>query len=76
MPKVITISDEAYAALSSLKGRKESFTDTVLKLVEKERKKPLSYFAGKWIGDPKELTTIFESIMEERKSVKLREAEL
>ncbi len=76
MPRVITISDEAYAALLSLKGRKESFTDVVLKLVKKERKKPLSYFAGKWVGDPKELTAIFESIIEERRSVKLREAEL
>jgi predicted CopG family antitoxin len=36
--KTLTISEEAYSALASLKDRGESFTDVILRLASKKRK--------------------------------------
>ncbi|MHA1722164.1 MAG: antitoxin VapB family protein [Candidatus Baldrarchaeia archaeon] len=43
--KTITISDEAYMKLLKLKGKKESFTDVILRLT---RGKSISHHRGKW----------------------------
>ncbi len=47
MTKVISISDDAYACLTKLKEKGESFTDVVIDLAAKEMTKPLSSFAGR-----------------------------
>ncbi|MGQ9470053.1 MAG: antitoxin VapB family protein [Nitrososphaerales archaeon] len=44
--KTITISDEAYKRLKRLKGKKESFTDIILRL--SEGKGNILTHAGKW----------------------------
>ncbi len=74
MTKVVSLSDVAYARLSTLKDKKESFSDVVIKITEK--KKPLTEFAGKWKGDKKELTKIFDDILREREKIKLSEVKL
>ena len=60
--KTITVTEDAYEALKSLKGEKESFSDTILRVA---KRKPLSYFfgvLGKESGDRFE-----KAIMEMRK---------
>ncbi len=74
MTKVISLSDTAYARLSALKDKRESFSDVVIKITEKT--KPLTEFAGKWMGDKKELTKIFDDILRERETIRLGEVEL
>ncbi|MBN2013803.1 MAG: antitoxin VapB family protein [Candidatus Altiarchaeota archaeon] len=72
--KVISLSNAAYSRLSSIKGKKESFSDVVMKITEK--KKPITEFAGKWKGDKKELVKIFDNILKEREKIKIREVKL
>ena len=62
----VTISDGAYERLSKLKREDESFSDVVMRLTEKEVKRPLSSFAGCWKGDEEEMAKIFKQIEEER----------
>ena len=74
MTRVISISDDAYNALSDLKENNESFSKVVLKIVAEVKKYSPLEFAGKWKGDKRELDRIFGEIAEERKSIELREA--
>jgi len=60
--KTLTISEEAYEALASMKGEKESFTDVVLRLAKSPNIRPLKSFAGKWHGSPEEIKKIFHTI--------------
>jgi predicted CopG family antitoxin len=76
MTKIISITDEAYIRLSNLKKGKESFTDVVLKLTEKEKKRSLLDFAGAWKGEKEEMTRIFDEIKKERENIKTRDIEL
>ena len=46
MTKVISISDDAYELLQSVKGENESFTKVILRVAEKEKQKPLASFFG------------------------------
>ena len=62
--KTISLSDEAYKRLASLKRKGESFTDVVLRLCSKTAKKPLASFAGSWIMSEEEITEIFGEISE------------
>ncbi len=71
MTKVISLSNEAYQALSGIKG-KDSFSKTVLRLLGGKPKRPLSYFAGKWKGD----TKILDEVLAHRAKAKLRDVEL
>ena len=48
MVKVISLSNPAYEKLKGMKQGQESFSDVVLKLVEKGKKKSLLEFAGVW----------------------------
>ncbi|MBI2583822.1 MAG: antitoxin VapB family protein [Candidatus Aenigmarchaeota archaeon] len=43
MTKLVSISEEAYERLKTMKGEKESFTDVVIKLT---KKRPLESFFG------------------------------
>jgi len=60
--KTITISEEAYNMLASLKGEGESFTEVIKRAVGDLRRKSLSSFAGKWAGSPEELDSILTGI--------------
>jgi len=44
--KTISLSDEAYKTLASLKRRGESFTEVIIRLCSGVPKKPLASFAG------------------------------
>jgi predicted CopG family antitoxin len=62
--RTITISDEAYKILSSLKRDKESFTDVIKRVFAEPRKRPLGAFAGAWQGSDEELNRILGDIDE------------
>lgn len=62
--KTISLSDEAYRRLSSLKREGESFTDVILRLCSTTPKRPLASFAGAWAMSDEEEREIFGEIME------------
>ena len=62
--KTISLSDEAYGKLASLKRKGESFADVILRLCSKAPKKPLASFAGAWIMSDEEEKKIFGEISE------------
>jgi predicted CopG family antitoxin len=76
MTKVISLSDEAYKRLYDLKKGKDSFSDIVMKVTEKEAKKPLTDFAGCWKGSKDELDKIAKVLREEREETKFRDVNL
>ena len=75
MVKVISLSNKAYGTLKSLKGERESFSDVVLKIVNKEKKTSLLEFAGIWKDAP-EMDRIFENIIKERSKAVDRKIDL
>ncbi len=75
MTKVISLSDNAYQEIKSLKQSDESFSDVVLKLVDKAKKQPLLDFFGKWPGTSEELDRIKKTLEKQRKSFKTKEVE-
>lgn len=71
MVRMVSLSNEAYASLSKIKGG-DSFSKTVLRLTRGgDAKKPLSYFYGK-LADSK---IDWNQILEQRKRFKLRKVE-
>ncbi len=76
MVKVISLSEVAYKELKEKKKEEESFSDVVLRLIEKNKKTNLLDFFGKWPGDKKELDKIEKELYRERKKFKLREVKL
>jgi predicted CopG family antitoxin len=48
MHKTITISEEAYEALASMKSENESFTEAILRLVKKKEKGTLLDYVSRW----------------------------
>ncbi len=60
--KTITISEEAYRILASLKRENESFTQVIKRVLEDRTTRPLSDFSGRWKGAPQELDEIFSEI--------------
>lgn len=62
--KTISLSDEAYESLTSLKRKGESFTDVVLRLCSKVPKRPLSSFAGSWDMTDEEERRVFGEMAE------------
>ena len=76
MTKVISLSNEAYARMKAIKNPGESFSDIVIKLLNKAKKRPLSDFLGKWSGSETEIENIKKAIEEGRKNFKTREVNL
>ena len=71
--KTLTISEEAYEALSSLKER-ESFTEVILRITKKaERGTLLDYI--KTLSPDEEFASILDKVVVERKNIVLRSSE-
>jgi predicted CopG family antitoxin len=69
--KTITISDEAYKALSRLKRGKESFTDVILKLARGRVEGTLLDYVRSLKQD-EEFAEIMEDVVRERRRIRLR----
>ncbi|MEM2131412.1 MAG: antitoxin VapB family protein [Candidatus Woesearchaeota archaeon] len=74
MTKVISLSDDAYELLKSLKDKGESFSEVVRKIAN--RKKHLYEFAGILKDQNEEWEKISKIIYEDRKRSKLKEVNL
>ena len=69
--KTLTISEEAYEALSSLKKERESFTEAILRLTKNaERGNLLDYI--KTLSPDEEFAAILDQVVNERKNISLR----
>ncbi len=73
--KTLTISEEAYDALSRVKGKDESFTKTILRLTRKRAAGNLLDYIRSFSPD-EELASAVENVLEKRGRVRLRAAEL
>ena len=73
MTKVISLSNEAYRTLKASKKPGESFSDVVLRITSKERKKSILEFAGTWKGD--DIDEVFTRVLKDREQSKSREIE-
>jgi len=74
MTKVISLSEKAYQTLKGLKKTGESFSDVVLRVADKEKKRSIMEFAGCWKGD--DADEVLAEIMKDRENVKSREFEI
>lgn len=73
MTKIISVSDEAYGQLQEIKKEHESFSKVILRVMEKEKRKPLMAFFGKWPGPTKELDQIKKQLEEDRQHFSMKE---
>ena len=71
MTKVISLSEEAYKILKKLKKSEESFSDVIIRIIKGSEVKPLTEYAGKWVGN--DIDEIFKNILSERELSKTRE---
>lgn len=74
MTKVISLSNQAYDEMKGLKEEGESFSDVVLRLAARDRKRSILEFAGAWPGSREEAGRIAKEIAKQRASIKTREA--
>lgn len=65
MTRVISLSEEAYNDLKSLKSKDESFSDIVRALANNAKSKRILELAGAW-SDAPEMDNLFKNILEER----------
>lgn len=68
--KTISIREEVYDILTSLKKEKESFSDVILKLTKKRKPNLKDYFGG--LKDSKAIIEIKEDCKKIRESARLR----
>lgn len=68
--KIVSLSEEAYNALKSIKREEESFNDLILRLVQKPDQKEILSLAGTWQGSDEETEKILEIIYENREKTK------
>jgi predicted CopG family antitoxin len=69
--KTLTISEEAYDALSRMKSHGESFTEVILRLTARTRKGNLLDYAGSLPRDD-EFAEILEEIVRSREGTRIR----
>ena len=74
MSRLVSLSDKAYNTLLKMKKGKESFSDVVLKLADREKKKSIVNYFGMW-KDDKEMDKIFKEILNERHRTKSKRAD-
>lgn len=75
MTKVISLADDAYAALAALKVKNESFSEIVRRLTWEAKRKNLLSMVGAWKDSP-EMDEIFKKIIAERHYSKERKVVL
>lgn len=68
------VRDEIYEMLSKLKKGRESFSDVIYRIIKERENKSLEFFE-KYAGALSE-SDIFEIVMRERKSIKVREFDI
>ena len=73
MTKVISLSNEAYQTLKESKKPGESFSDVVLRIAKKKKKKSLLEFYGKWVGD--DIDEVFAQVMKDREQATSRKVD-
>lgn len=73
MTKIISLSDNAYDELKAMKQGEDSFSEVVIRLVDKAKQRSLKEFLGKWPGKEKEAIRIKETLRKERKHFRLHE---
>jgi len=73
MTKVVSLSNRAYDEMKAIKHSDESFSDVVIRLINRSKKRSLSDFVGRWPGPPEELDRIQKILDEDRKKFNLRE---
>ena len=73
--KTLTISEEAYRALASLKKERESFTQAILRLTRKAEGGTLLDHI-KSLGPDEEFAQIMDEVVEEREKAVLTAPEL
>ena len=71
MTKVISLSEKAYETLKGMKKSGESFSDVVLRVAGKEKKRSLMEFAGCWKGN--DIDEVFAIVLKDREQAKSRE---
>ncbi len=69
--KTLTISEEAYAALSRLKSRGESFTEVILRLTAKTKRGSLLDYVRS-IEPDEEFAETLEEIVRRRERTRIR----
>jgi len=74
MTKAISLSEKAYETLKRMKTPGESFSDVVMRVAVKEKKKSLTEFSGKWVGD--DIDEVFAQIKKEREQSASRQVDL
>ena len=72
MVKVISLSEKAYGALKRRKYSGKSFSDVVLDLTEEKKKPSIMDLAGCLKDDP-ESVKVFESVIKDRKRIKMKD---
>ena len=73
--KTLTISEDAYNALDRMKGKKESFTEVILRIAKKKRDGTLmDYLKG--LKPDGEFAETLEDIINERRTISLKAARL
>ncbi len=70
MTKVVSLSEKAYQTLKRMKRSGESFSDVVIRVANKEKKKSLLEFAGTWKGD--DADAVLAQLMKGRELAKSR----
>ena len=69
--KTLTISEEAYNALSMVKGKDESFTKVILRLAKRRSRGDLLDYVRS-LPPNEELASAIERVLEKRKFIRLR----
>ena len=72
--RTLTISDEAYNALSKMKKERESFTETILRITNKTYKGTLLNYI-KTLEPDEEFASTLETILEDRNKITSRPIE-
>jgi len=66
--RTLTISDEAYNALSKMKKERESFTETILRITDKTEKGTLLDYI-KTLNPDEDLATNLETVLLDRNKI-------
>jgi len=74
MTKIVSLSDRAYSELKNRKGKDESFSDVVLRIIEgRSAGSPLKFF-GAWSGE--EFERISKDLKRQREATRSRDYRL